>query len=176
MKRLLLLAVTLLTLPALGAPLKEYYECAVPEYFHTPLHCAAGGGDVEAIKELLKRGERIDARDIYGRTPLHYAAMDGKSEAVRYLLSIGADPNARDNLGKTPLHYAVHAEDVKTVKALVEGGADPEAPDEEGETPLLVADRWGPEEVFYYLMKAAKEKRQGKHRQNGAKGKGKEAD
>jgi len=174
LKKVMLTALLALTLApaALGAPLKEYYECAMPEYFHTPLHCAAGEGDVKAIKELVKRGERIDARDIYGRIPLHYAAMDGKSEAVRYLLSIGSDPNARDNQGKTPLHYAVHAGDVKTVKALVEGGADPEAPDEEGETPLLVADRWGPEEVFYYLMKVAKEKRG----QNGAKGKGKKAD
>jgi ankyrin repeat protein len=71
----------------------------------TALHNAAGFGPVETVRDLLKAGARVDARDSRGLTPLHFAlATEYPSiETVRALLQAGADVNARDTTGETPL-------------------------------------------------------------------------
>ena len=44
------------------------------------LHAAAASGDVAAIRNLAKAGEKLDARDGNGRTPLHLAAFRGHAQ------------------------------------------------------------------------------------------------
>lgn len=73
----------------------------------TPLHIAAQISDVEMARILLRRGAKINARDVVDYTPLHYAAELGRPEMVGLLLNHGADPNARTISGYTPLHCAI---------------------------------------------------------------------
>ncbi|CAM9227557.1 unnamed protein product, partial [Phaeothamnion confervicola] len=74
----------------------------------SPLHEAAAGGHLLAVKELLKSGAAVDVRDGAGRSPLHAAAgcADGSAGVVRALLAAGADPAAGTRSGETPLHVA----------------------------------------------------------------------
>ncbi len=95
----------------------------------SPLHLAAQGGHLDAMRALLEADADIDARDADGRTPLHFAICFGPkafleplpqlSEAgddvgvyrllmdvPRFLLENGADLSARDALGNTPLELA----------------------------------------------------------------------
>lgn len=65
----------------------------------TPLMKAAGKGDIEEIRKLLKEGTAdVNAKSgEYGMTALMLAAINGHIEAIRELLKAGADVNARDN-------------------------------------------------------------------------------
>ena len=125
-------------------------------------------GDVECVRELLRRGVNPNVRDadlatllnigaylkkgraeikeggggycVTGETPLHVAAEKGHVEVVKLLLEHGANPNARDMYGVTPLHLAARKGHVEITKLLLEHGADPNAKEKlGGETPLYWA-------------------------------------
>lgn len=74
----------------------------------TPLHIAAGLGDIDAILSILKNWPHFDinVRDEANRTPLHYASIANKVEAVEYLIGLNAFVDAKDKDNKTPLDYA----------------------------------------------------------------------
>ena len=74
----------------------------------TPLHIAAGNGQVAAVKVLLKGGAKIGEKDDeHGSTPLHWAAFGGQAAAAQTLLDTGAEVNAKNNRGQTPLAEAL---------------------------------------------------------------------
>ena len=68
----------------------------------SPLHCAAMGGHVEAMRVLLTWGAGTEAETIQLYTPLHYAAASGSSAACRTLLEYGASMDAKEAFGRTP--------------------------------------------------------------------------
>ncbi|HMB03109.1 MAG TPA: ankyrin repeat domain-containing protein [Isosphaeraceae bacterium] len=76
------------------------------EHGKTPLHVAAGFGDVARMRLFLDKGAEIDARDAYGRTPLHHTTMDCRLEEAMFLVGRGADVSIRDHRNLTPLEHA----------------------------------------------------------------------
>ena len=51
------------------------------------LHCAAQGGNISIINELLSLGLQIDSKDLSGKTPSTIATEFKNFEAVKFLLS-----------------------------------------------------------------------------------------
>jgi len=63
-------------------------------------------GLAAASRELIKRGDNIDAVDAAGRSALHHAAENGDVSMVRLLKEGGAAWDIRDNLGIRPIDVA----------------------------------------------------------------------
>lgn len=84
------------------------------------LHAAASLGKLDAIRDHVKAGRNINAKNEYGFTPLHSAVSNGRYEAVLLLLELGADPSIRSNDGLSPLDLAKYKGDQRIVKALSE--------------------------------------------------------
>ncbi len=113
---------------------------------------AAKRGDLEKVKELLRRGADPNFTTLYGMTALHYAAMAGHVDVVKLLLEWGANPNIRREGEWTPLHYAASHGHINIVKLLLERGADPNIKDISGITPLHVASSKGYSEMVKLLL------------------------
>ncbi|MDQ7826601.1 MAG: ankyrin repeat domain-containing protein [Candidatus Eremiobacteraeota bacterium] len=90
-----------------------YLSTTTDSYGRTPLHLAAGMGNMESAAILIKRAisyqgrTALDIRDSGGRTPLHYAAEAGHTAIVRMLLKEGAAHLEKDRNKKTPADLAL---------------------------------------------------------------------
>ena len=106
----------------------------------TPMHMAAGQGDVAAIKTLLAGGVDVNVQDTLGRgkRPLHIAVLNGKVEAIKTLAEAGADMNVLDANKKRPINYAV-CSGVETTRTLLKLGADPDGID--ATAPMLASEQ-----------------------------------
>jgi ankyrin repeat protein len=111
-------------------------------------------GDVECVREFLKRGVDPNIRDIYVRgrpaTPFNiglYLKRDKLKEGDRYTEVGGYCCD-----GVTPLHVAARKGYVEIAKLLLEHGADPNIKDLHGWTPLHDAAYWGNVEVARLLL------------------------
>lgn len=89
---------------------------------NTPLESAAGSGNIEALKVLLKRG--ADPNSDHGKAII-LAALYEKGDALRLLAEYGGNMNVKDKDDEcTALHYIAQDGDVKTAKFLISKGAD----------------------------------------------------
>jgi uncharacterized protein len=107
----------------------------------TPLHLAAHFGKQEAVRLLLNKGAKADARsnNAMQNTALHAAAAGGAAGVAALLLDHGASVNARQHGGWTPLHAAAQNGDIELARTLVEAGADVNARAENRQSPLDLA-------------------------------------
>lgn len=87
------------------------------------LHQAAHYGLEVVVRDCLRRGDSVEARDEFGSTPLHYAVLAEQDDIVKYLLDHNADVNAANHEGVTPLHCAALKGNYKIVKELLARGA-----------------------------------------------------
>ncbi len=107
---------------------------AVDEHRDSPLIWAVRGGRAEVVRELVRLGGKLDARDVrsegnstwVGSRPLDEALYRRDVAMVRLLLALGASPEA-DAEGEVPLSIAVHTGHVELVDALLAAGAKVEA-------------------------------------------------
>lgn len=107
----------------------------------TPLMKASQFGDLEKIREFVKRGAEVNAKNqaIDLMTPLHYAAGNGHIEIAKLLLENEADVNAITDILWTPLHYAALNGSTDLTSLLIKNDADLNARDAELLTPLYYA-------------------------------------
>ena len=113
---------------------------AIDRHGHTALMEAAKAGDLELVKDLLRRGAVLDARSEKGKTALHYAAANGHVDVVKLLIEHRAEVDARDLEWHTPLMLAAIYGCNHTVQALVQAGADPAMKTKSGNTALVYAE------------------------------------
>ena len=67
---------------------------------------AAWKGKKDAVIDLIKKSDNIEAHDADHRTALIYAAWSGNYRVIDYLLQAGADINHIDHDGMTALIWA----------------------------------------------------------------------
>jgi len=116
---------------------------------------AAARGDASAVERLAAAGEKMDARDGYGRTPLHVAAYNRQQEAMRALVRAGADPNALEQDRYDIVTIAAVANDVPTLQqALALGGSAKNVTSRYDGTALIAAAHLGHDEAVRHLIKA----------------------
>jgi ankyrin repeat protein len=146
------------------------------------IYGAAGGGDIEAVKEFLAIGADVNAKAGNGTTPLHdaatkeitelliangadvnakdddgwipllYAVEGGYNEIVELLIDKGSDVNVKDKRGFTPLHWVSISGHKEAAELLIDNGADVNAMRGGGGTPLSYAASWGHEEIVELLI------------------------
>jgi ankyrin repeat protein len=121
---------------------------AVDQKGRSPLHLAAEIGDLDIVRQLIRRGAKIKANDKNGRTPLGVAVDNGNSDVVKLLLNyrdsgailsglrrtstIDSDSDVNEKLGDrgaerdTDAGEAIPAQEERVAK---EGFSQPHAPE-----------------------------------------------
>ncbi|EFN78597.1 Ankyrin-1 [Harpegnathos saltator] len=124
----------------------------------TPLHLAAGAGQLEVCKLLLELGASIDATDDQGQKPIHAAAMNNYAEVAQLFLQRHASlVMACTKDGNTCAHIAAMQGSVRVIEELMKF-------DRQGvisarnklteATPLQLAAEGGHAEVVKALVRA----------------------
>ena len=91
----------------------------------TPLHLAAGRGQLSAVKALLERQAAVNAPDARGETPLGYALRDGHETVAALLKERGANTGAAPPL--SPIEQSLVQLHQKNEAALQRGSASEKA-------------------------------------------------
>ncbi len=81
-------------------------------------------GDVLIVRDLLKEGSDVDARDRYGQTALMLAAHAGYRQVVEILIAHQANLNITAKFGLSALMLAIIAGHVEVASLLAKAGAD----------------------------------------------------
>jgi ankyrin repeat protein len=118
----------------------------------TALHAAAARDDVAALRQLLRQGAAIDARDESGATALLVAAHGNRIGAARALIEAGV--NAKDNSQDSAYLYAGAQGHLEILKLTLSHGADLESTNRYGGTALIPAAERGHVETVRTLIKA----------------------
>lgn len=136
-KHSIFLSLAVLALTAISA-------CVPERDIHDQLIVAARKGQVEKVKELIKLGADVNAKEKVvgeGRPALFHAASYGRTEVVKLLLQHGADVNEQPAGRTTSLMIAAWGGYTDTVKILLEAGANVNAKSADGNTALTEAIR-----------------------------------
>jgi serine/threonine protein kinase len=117
------------------------------------------------VYALMKKGDKVLARDSDGRCALHHAARVGGRRVLLQLLKskeLKGDNingiNQQDNSGATPLHQAASGTKREIVAELIKAGADKNAKDNDWRTPLHYAALRARREIGFELIEAGADK------------------
>ena len=97
-----------------------------PSSGDSALHHAVGKGHETTVKELLRRGAKLDSQNRLGFTPIRFACQEGYTVIVEMLLNNGANPQLPDFSGFYPIHTAAQNNRAMTMKKLLHYGCDPD--------------------------------------------------
>ena len=116
------------------------------------LIAAAGAGQVERVRQLLKGGASVRERDASGRTAL-LAATQGNHEAVaKLLIDAGSDVNAQDQQLDSPYLLAGARGYLGILRMTLAAGADLKSTNRYGGTALIPACHYGHVETVRALL------------------------
>ena len=93
------------TLKEPTAPPKPLFDPQLTQELIEELNKWAGL-NIQVVKDLIKRGADIKAKNKYEDTVLHRASNFGDMELVKECLQAGIDVKVKDKWGRTPLYFA----------------------------------------------------------------------
>ncbi|NSX83898.1 hypothetical protein GOM44_07045, partial [Wolbachia endosymbiont of Atemnus politus] len=115
---------------------------------------ALAEGNLENLKDCLKKGADIKARSVNLWTTLHFAAKGPSLEIIKVVLDHNLDVNVKDINGQSPLHIAAAHGRENIVKFFVgEMGICVDDVDNHGKTPLHIAAQNGHKDTVKVLLK-----------------------
>ena len=120
---------------------------------------AAGAGQDELVRELIKRGAELDRSGDAGFTALGAAAFHGRRSTVRLLLRAGADVQRWGASGQTALHLASLAGQLDTLDDMLRLKVPTELLNRQRESALDVAASAGQLAVMARLIEAGADTR-----------------
>ena len=123
-------------------------------YGLTPLHIAAGTGDVSLLNLLLSAKPDVNSEDKVGYTALHVASK--KLEGTRLaesLISHGANVEHQEDMGHRPLHASVWSNVPASVHLLLDKGANIHAANNRGINSLMFAVAYNSHDVLRLLLR-----------------------
>ena len=109
-------------------------------------------GDSAAVRQMLEKGAKINARDREGYSAIHRAASKGQRNIIKLLISRGGKINAVNNNNETPLYLAAESGHLQTVKLLLKEGASPSILGKNKTSPLSIAIMNGHEKTARALQ------------------------
>ncbi|MCL2673365.1 MAG: ankyrin repeat domain-containing protein [Alphaproteobacteria bacterium] len=120
-------------------------------------------GTPQQVRNAVKQGAKVNARNKDRTTPLIAAARSNNMQVLPILLELGANPKATDRAGRMAIDYvnrpgapvintvAVQTLGPSVMSALIKMGADVNTRNRQGETPLMHA---GTLEMMNILIQA----------------------
>ena len=90
----------------------------MPGFPTTFLILAAGNGQLELVRILVKHRAQVDKPDSFNATALMAASLQGSLEVVEFLLANGANPKAKDTDGKDVLASAKEGGNKAVIKLI----------------------------------------------------------
>ncbi|KAI6653875.1 Feminization-1b [Oopsacas minuta] len=84
----------------------------------TALWCAASGGNINIVRELIGAGANINHSTATNTTPLSAAIYHNRQAVIEYLLIQGADSSIADQEGLAPIMIAVLRDDEDAFRLL----------------------------------------------------------
>lgn len=146
----------------LDAPGQKVNVDAVDKVGRSAVFTAAWSGNITAVKMLLEKSAKVDARDREDRTPLIHLAAEKQGrwqkDMVELLLEQGADVEAIDNTRRTTLLWGASTGKPELCKLLLEGKkakkADVGTTNNRGKTALQLAAENNHERIVSMLLEA----------------------
>jgi len=139
MRHLASLSALLMASMALSAGLRAATPAADTDGT-TPLHWAVYNSDAAQVRELIKAGADVNARNDYGATPLTEAAEAGNPDIIGQLLKAGADPESSNDDGQTALMILARTSNIAAAELLLKHHAKVNAAEKwRGQTALMWA-------------------------------------
>jgi len=114
---------------------------------------AAGGGDIETVRQLLAQGANVKAQDENGRTALIAAAYRNDLAIVDVLIQAGADVNVQDNTQQSAYLISTSEGYLELLRLTLRAGADVHSTDSYNGTGLIRAADRGHVEIIRELLK-----------------------
>ena len=122
------------------------------------IHRLAYSGDLEEVRNEVRRGADLEARDYNYMTPLHVACLKGHEGIACLLIEHGAEVDSNDVSRMTPFHSVCVGYQInpgacyRIAKLLLENGADVNSQDTEKFRPLHGSVLCGDEDLIYLLL------------------------
>ncbi|NSX83879.1 hypothetical protein GOM44_06940, partial [Wolbachia endosymbiont of Atemnus politus] len=115
---------------------------------------ALAKGNMESLKDSLKKGADINARSVNLWSTLHFAAKGPSLEIIKFVLNQNLGFIVKDINGQSPLHIAAAHGRKNIVKFFVgEMGLCVDDVDNHGKTPLHIAAQNGHKDIVDILLK-----------------------
>lgn len=121
---------------------------------NSQLYHAAEVGEFAIVRELLRKGEDPNERNMHGWTPLMIAVAERHLDTARLLLEKGGSPNRSNLFGRNSLMFAAIQGDEDLVRELLAHGANPDLNESNDPSALSVAAQRGHLEVVRMLLEA----------------------